>query len=240
MEKNNVINLKDKELTMSSREIAELCEKRHDHVIVDVEKLFDFYKETYTPEKSGLLIQESSYVASNGKSNKQYLLSKDAVIDLITGYSLPHRHAVNQRWQELESRMVEHRLPTNFVEALEMLVVAEKDKLLLQAKIDKDAPKVIIADMLLDADVGIQLKEFARIQSDATGLGRNKLYKQLREWKILDNKNKPFQRCIDADWFYIIERVFGNEDYSGINQIVMVSPKGQRYLSKRLHEMVGM
>lgn len=29
-----------KDLTMSSREIAELCRKRHDHVVVDVEKMF--------------------------------------------------------------------------------------------------------------------------------------------------------------------------------------------------------
>lgn len=103
--------------TMTSREIAELCEKRHDHVMVDVEKLFDFYKETYSPEKSGQLIHLDSYKDNSGKSNKQYLLNKDAVIDLITGYSLPHRHAVNQRWQELEAA----QLPKNRIEALRQL-----------------------------------------------------------------------------------------------------------------------
>ena len=103
--------------TMSSREIAELCEKQHKNVVVDVEKLFDFYNEMYTAEKSAVLIKESSYVASNGKSNKQYLLNKDAVIDLITGYSLPHRHAVNQRWQELETGL----LPKTRIEALRQL-----------------------------------------------------------------------------------------------------------------------
>lgn len=123
----NLSTLNSDVATMSSLEIAELCEKRHDHVIVDVEKLFDFYKEVYTPEKSGVLIKRGSYVASNGKSNKQYLLNKDAVIDLITGYSLPHRHAVNQRWQELEAKQVEMLSPAEFLlRQAQMLVDIER------------------------------------------------------------------------------------------------------------------
>ena len=66
--------------TMSSREIAELTGKRHDHIIVDVEKLFDFYKEVYSPEKSGQLIHRGSYKDASGKSNKQYLLNKDVML----------------------------------------------------------------------------------------------------------------------------------------------------------------
>lgn len=123
----NLSTLNSDVATMSSLEIAELCEKRHDHVIVDVEKLFDFYKEVYTPEKSGVLIKRGNYVASNGKSNKQYLLNKDAVIDLITGYSLPHRHAVNQRWQELEAKQVEMLSPAEFLlRQAQMLVDIER------------------------------------------------------------------------------------------------------------------
>lgn len=97
-------------LTMTSKEVAELCDKQHRNVLVDVEKLLDYYKEIYTAEKSALLISLSNYVASNGKSNKQYVLSKDAVLDLITGYSLPHRHAVNQRWLQLEQDASEEKI----------------------------------------------------------------------------------------------------------------------------------
>lgn len=223
----NVINLKDKELTMSSREIAELCEKRHDHVLRDIRRQF---KEIGNAPKSGVV----KYKDAKGEMRDEYLLTKRDTLILISGYNIELRARIIDRWQELESRLVEHRLPTNFVEALEMLVVAEKDKLLLQAKVEKDKPLVVMAEALMESDVGMKMQEWARIQSDATGIGRNKLYGQLREWSIFDKNSKPLQRCINAGWFYIIERAFDTGNFSGINQIVMITPKGQKYLANKL------
>ena len=88
--------------TMSSLDVAKLTEKRHDNVISDIKSLLVYYQSIYSTEKSGELVKSSTYKDSSGKSNRCYLLSKDAALDLVTGYSLPHRHAVNQRWQELE------------------------------------------------------------------------------------------------------------------------------------------
>lgn len=88
--------------TMSSREIAELTGKRHDNVMDDCRKLRDFYAKIYSPEKSGELVKSAYYIDKTGRNLPCFDLAKDACIDLITGYSLPHRHAVNQRWQELE------------------------------------------------------------------------------------------------------------------------------------------
>lgn len=89
-------------LTMTSREIAELVEKRHDNVMADIRNLMEFYAAKYSPEKSGELVKSSTYKDSTGRTLPCFELSKDACLDLVTGYSLPHRHAVNQRWQELE------------------------------------------------------------------------------------------------------------------------------------------
>lgn len=233
-------------MTMSSREVAELCEKRHDNVMVDVEKLLNYYKELYTPEKAGVLISLSDYVASNGKSNKQYLLSKDAVLDLITGYSLPHRHAVNQRWQELEQKQqCQFQLPdfTNPAEAAiawadqwKRRELAEQSVLRLEQKIDEDTPKVLLADALLESNGGIRIGDFAKASHDTYGLGRNKMYKKLREWKLLDNRNIPYQTCLNSEWMYTVERPFSAEDYSGINIQVWVTPKGQKYIINRLQK----
>lgn len=89
--------------TMSSREIAELTGKRHDHVMVDCRKLAQFYIETYSPEISGEHVKPSFYKDSTGRDLPCFDLCKQASLDLVTGYSLPHRHAVNVRWQELEN-----------------------------------------------------------------------------------------------------------------------------------------
>lgn len=109
--------------TMSSREIAELTGKRHDNVMMDCRKLRDFYSETYSPEKSGEHFKHGAYVDSTGRTLPCFNLSKDAALDLVTGYSLPHRHAVNQRWQELESKQRQvhtFQIPTTLSGALRL------------------------------------------------------------------------------------------------------------------------
>lgn len=65
-------------------------------------KMAGFYAETYSPEKSGQLVKSSTYTDSTGRELPCFELDKQASLDLVTGYSLPHRHAVNKRWQELE------------------------------------------------------------------------------------------------------------------------------------------
>ncbi len=54
-------------LTMTSREIAELCEKRHNNVMADCRKLADFYAQTYSPEKSGEFVKSATYTDSTGR-----------------------------------------------------------------------------------------------------------------------------------------------------------------------------
>ncbi len=98
-------------ISMSSREIADLCDKRHTHVMDDCRKLAEFYTETYSAEKSAEYIRESTYTDSIGRTLPCFELSKQASLDLVTGYSLPHRHAVNKRWQELEIQAAQPPVP---------------------------------------------------------------------------------------------------------------------------------
>ena len=103
-------------------------------------------------------------------------------------------------------------------------------------KIDEDAPKVLLADALLESNGGIRIGDFAKTSYDTYGLGRNKMYKKLREWKLLDNRNIPYQTCLNSEWMYTVERPFSSGDYSGINIQVWVTPKGQKYIINRLQK----
>ena len=85
--------------TMSSREIATLCDKEHRHVLRDIDNL----NETY--EKMGLPKVGQGYYTTPNTGNQQYreyLLTKEQCIDLITGYRADLRIKINRRWQELE------------------------------------------------------------------------------------------------------------------------------------------
>lgn len=81
----NLINIteKDGQLVVSSRQVAENFEKRHDNVIQTITELIN---QMGTPENSGLFIK-SEYIASNGKRNPEYLMTRDGFSLLVMGFT---------------------------------------------------------------------------------------------------------------------------------------------------------
>ena len=110
----NIIKLTDIsnfENLMSSREIAELCEKRHDNVIRDIRKMLEDLK----PEKDALKFEDISdeapavqgfkenvYLDAYGREKPEYLLNFELTMTLISGYNVVLRNRIIKRWQELE------------------------------------------------------------------------------------------------------------------------------------------
>ena len=112
---------------MSSREIAELTNKEHRNVTADIEKLMN--------ELGGVLkIQHTTYVNDQNKQEyKMYLLDKESTLVLISGYSAEIRLKIIRRWQELEAQQ-QTKLPSTYIEALEQLIAAEKERERLELK----------------------------------------------------------------------------------------------------------
>lgn len=84
-------------VTMSSREIAELTEKRHDHVKRDIENMLAELKQDI-PSFGGI------YLDSMNREQVEYHLDKELTETLITGYSIPLRHKVIRRLNDLEGQ----------------------------------------------------------------------------------------------------------------------------------------
>ena len=81
---------------MSSREIAELVDKRHDHVMRDIRKmLIDLGKENL-PNFGGV------YIGGNGEERPCFHLPKRESLILVSGYDVHLRARIIDRWQELE------------------------------------------------------------------------------------------------------------------------------------------
>lgn len=88
------------DLSMSSREIAELCEKRHDHVMRDIKKMLGGLGEA-APKFGG------SYLGSDGTQRPCFNLPKDLTLTLVAGYNVVLRKRIIDRWLELEQRAYE-------------------------------------------------------------------------------------------------------------------------------------
>lgn len=145
-------------LTMSSREIAELCEKEHRHVARDIEVMFE-----------QLEINPKGYVQiwthpQNGQSYREFMLPKDLTLTLVAGYSVKLRKRIIDRWLELENQQnLTALLPQNYLQALEQLVASEKEKQALALENKTMKPKADFVDLYVDIGTTKSLRETAKI-----------------------------------------------------------------------------
>lgn len=119
---NELINTNN--LTMSSLEIAELTNKRHDTVRISIERL-----------ANNQIIQLPSLtenVGAQGHKTKVYLLQKRDTYVVVAQLSPEFTGALVDRWQELENQQ-KPKTPQTYLEALEELVVITKEKERLQS-----------------------------------------------------------------------------------------------------------
>lgn len=113
---NIAINQASQKQAMSSREIATLCNKQHQHVKRDVETMC---------QQLELDVSKFGHIYLDGQNRQQteYLLDKETCLCLVAGYNAKLRMAIIKRWQELEqTKQVVALLPQTKLEALKAYV----------------------------------------------------------------------------------------------------------------------
>lgn len=120
--------------TMSSREIAELTGKRHDHVMRDIRNMLSDLGIT-DPIFGG------SYLDSTGRSLPCFNLDREHTECLLTGYSAKMRMAVIKRWRELEAQVA---LPRELsrMDLIQLAFEAEQARLQLSVQVEAQAAKI--------------------------------------------------------------------------------------------------
>lgn len=107
------------------------------------------------------------------------------------------------------------------------LVVQQKETLLIE-----QAPKVTFHDKVVDSSNCQTVEEVAKV----LGMGRNTLFKWLRDNDILRFNNLPYQRHISEGHFKVIEKVWENpvNFEVKVSTQTLVTGKGLVYIQKRL------
>ena len=173
--------------TMSSLEIAELTGKRHDHVMVDIEKML---KELgiHAPEFSG------TYKTPRGNEYKCYHLPKDETLCLVSGYNVQVRMAIIKRWQELEEANKNKGIfMPNFSDPVEAAIAWANEKRLsrmLEQKIEEQKPKVEYVEKYVERN---NTKNITATAKEMGISGR-----KLGEW--LRKKDYAFKRTDKLVW----------------------------------------
>jgi Rha family phage regulatory protein len=128
---NTQLKLFDSNLTMSSLEIAKLTGKEHSDVLRDI-------RNTLEQAEIGESNFASTYKSKQNKTLPCYNLPRRECDLVVSGYSVKYRLAIIDRWQELEQEKMLNGfdIPKTYLEAIEALVVKEKERLALEHKIN--------------------------------------------------------------------------------------------------------
>ena len=101
-------------------------------------------------------------------------------------------------------------------------------------KIAEDAPKVDFYDRVTESSDCIDIGQCAKVLN-VHGIGRNKLFEILRNKKILNERNQPYQKYVDCGYFRIIETSFNLPDGTQkINLKTVVFQKGLDFIRKMI------
>jgi Rha family phage regulatory protein len=208
--------------TMTSKEIAELTGKRHDHVLRDIKNL----QEQVGGETT---FGVSSYLSEQGKELPMYELDKKQTLLLVSGYNALLRLKIINRWEELEKPKELSRL-----EILTLALEAEKKVIELQEKIEVDKPKVEFAEQLLSATNSLDFGTSCKAMN--LPFGRNKMFEICRKLNFIMHNNQPYQTYIDQGYFTLLETSYVNAKSGDrvLTTKTMVTAKGQNWLINNL------
>ena len=213
---NEILQKSFNTLTMSSREIATLCDKRHDHVCRDIENLNLEYGKLSLPK-----VGECDYTADNGQTYREFRLTKEQTIDLITGYRADLRIRINRRWQQLEQATAP-RLPQTFADALR--AYADEVEAHEQTKIALETakPKAQYFDALVERNL---LTSF-RITAKELKLKQNSFIQALLDDKYIyrDGKGKLMPYAQHTPSLFEVKE-FTKGGYANVQ--TMITPKGR-------------
>lgn len=105
----------------------------------------------------------------------------------------------------------------------------QEERMRLEAQIEADAPKVELAEQCLMASNSISLNEFCKVlyRENDLEIGSHRLFRFLREHKVLQANNLPYQSYMERGWFDNTQE----QDCVGSNIITYptarITPKGQ-------------
>lgn len=173
-------------LTMSSREIAELCEKRHDHVMRDIKKMLDDLGED-APKFGGM------YEDAYGRQAPCFELPRDLTLTLVAGYNVKLRKRIIDRWMELEEGA---RKPQFVLDPSDPKVMLACFDYLQKQVAEKDAIIAVQAEQVKKLD-RLEAATGSMCISDAAktlGTGRDELF------RFMESRRWIFKRPGNRSW----------------------------------------
>ena len=175
-----ITQFQENQKNMSTRVIADLTEKRHDHVKRDVENMLG---------QLGLDIPKFGgiYFDAQNRQQTEYLLDEELTMTLVTGYNIVLRNRVIKRWKELEDK-ASKPVELSRMELIQLALAAEQENQALKDHVAVLAPKAQALDTIADTSNTYCIRECAK----TIGIKESELIQLLidKKWVYRDASKK--------------------------------------------------
>lgn len=236
---NQLTKINNGQVVVSSRRIAEDFEKRHDHILRDIESI----KGNLTPQNWGMLFIESEYKNERGRDYPEYLLTRDGFSILVMGFTgqkaLDWKLKYIEAFNKMEKMLIEKAPSYQIADPIERAkawIQEQEEKKALEGHIEELKPKALFADSVTASKTSILVGDLAKLlRQNGHEVGQNRLFEILRRNGFLIRQkggsyNMPTQRSMEQELFEIKETVITHSDgHTTISKTPKVTGKGQVY-----------
>jgi Rha family phage regulatory protein len=229
-----VLSMQSGEPVASSRQIAENFEKRHDHVMRDIDAI------KKDVPNFGEMFFETTVPDSYGREQRAYLMNRDGFTLLTMGFTgkaaLEWKLKYIAAFNEMEKKLTEQPKLTRSQLLATALIAAHEELEEKDKQIETMKPKALFADAVSASKKSILVGEMAKLLSqNGINIGQNRLFDWMRKngYLIKDPKrsdyNLPTQRSMEMGLFEIKETTIQHSDHISINRTPKISGRGQVY-----------
>lgn len=163
------------------------------------------------------------------EESRDYDLSIDFAKRLSMMAKTPKWEEVRQYFLNIEKafkRVVTPQIPQTFAQALLLASKQAEEIEALEEMRAINAPLVEFAKTVQTSETDISVEQFAKATFPKFGLGRNTMFKKLRELGFLKGDNLPYQQYVTQGLFRVIEtvkfdRIFAQTLITGKGQVLL-------------------
>lgn len=210
--------------TMSSREIAELVDSRHDSVKRTIERCVESKSIVQPP----MVDEHSEDTMGRTRVIQTYKLDKRSSLIVVAQLSPEFTARIVDRWQELEAQQAP-KVPQTYAQALRL--AAEQAELIEQQQLmlEQQKPAVEFVERYVEAESNKGIREVAKV----LGVKQNMFVSFCLDNEILFREHgtlQPYAKWIDAGYF-----VVKTGEKSGFAFVqTRFTPKGIAWIAKQV------
>ena len=226
----NLVSINNNQVVVSSRQVADNFGKQHKDVLESIRGIL-------AAENSATKFFRESTFENRGKHYPEYIMNRDGFSLLVMGFTgkeaMTWKIRYIQAFNEMEAKIRENTLImpnfNNPAEAARAWAKEYEEKQKALAQVTEMKPKAEFYDDVTGSTDTIDIGSVAKVLN-IPNMGRNKLFSFLREIKILNKRNEPYQEYVDKGYFRQIETSWEHNGTTHINLKTVVFQKGVDYI----------